>query len=149
MFTEGFSMDQTQKLLQSILENARTGANACGQLMRRTDDESMRVELQAQKDRYESFAAAAENALTDVGEPPHSQSPISRAGMWMGIQLNTLTDATRSHIADIAIQGATMGVIGMTRERGGLPDADVRAHNIAAGFITAQQEAIERFKSFL
>lgn len=142
-------MDQTQKLLQSIIESARTGADACDQLMDRTDDAGMRSELMNQKRQYEDFARDAEQSLFATGEHPHAKGPLSRAGMWMGIRLNTITDTTSSHIADILIQGATMGVIGMTRDRSDLPDADPRAHDIASGLITAQQEAIERLKNFL
>lgn len=142
-------MNQTQKLLQSIVENARTGMDACDQLLTRTDDAEMRNELMNEKTQYETFARDAEQSLFATGEHPHAKGPLSRAGMWMGIQMNTLTDATSSHIADIVIQGATMGVIGMTRDRNQLPDADEHAHDIASNFITAQQEAIDRLKNFL
>lgn len=142
-------MNQTRKLLESIVENAHTGADACDQLMHRADDSRMRDELKTEKAQYERFAREAEQSLIEAGERPREKGPLSRAGMWMGIQMNTMTDATSTHIADMIIQGATMGVIGMTRDRNRLPDADERAHDIAANFITAQQETIDKFKNFL
>ena len=74
---------------------------------------------------------------------------MARMGMWMGIQMDTMMDATPSHIADMLIQGATMGVVGMTRDRNDLPDADAHAQGIASSFITAQQENIDRLKTYL
>jgi hypothetical protein len=74
---------------------------------------------------------------------------MGRVGMWMGIQMNTMTDSSASHIAEIAIQGATMGVIETMRDRASLPEADANAQGIAYGFIAAQEEDIEAFKQFL
>lgn len=142
-------MDQTQQLLQSVVESARTGAEACAQLIERTPDPGMRNELLAQRDQYETCARDAERALYDLGGKVKNPGPAAKAGMWMGVRMNTLTDATNSHIADIAIQGATMGVIGMTRDRSAYPDADAHAQGIASAYITAQQDSIERMKQFL
>jgi len=142
-------MDQTQKLLQSVVENARTGADACEQMLNRIKDAGMRQELMTQRDQYQAFARDAEKALYDAGGQPHATSPLSRMGMWMGVQMNTLTDTSPSHIADMMIQGATMGVIGMTRDRNDSPDADAGAQGIASNFITCQQNSIDRMKQFL
>lgn len=141
--------DQTQKLLQSIVENARTGLDACDQLIEKTKDAAVRDELMTQRAQYQGFAQDAERALYTAGGQPHAKGPLSRVGMWMGLQLNTLTDASASHIAEIAIQGTTMGVIGMTRDRAQLPDADANAQGIASNFITTQQQAIDTLKGFL
>lgn len=142
-------MDQTQKLLQSIVENARTGLDACEQLLAKTKDPGMRDELMTQRAQYQNFAHDAERSLYDAGGRPHAKSPLQRMGMWMGVQMNTMTDDSASHIADIAIQGLTMGVIGMTRDRANLPEADAHAQGIASSFITAQQENIDRLKPYL
>ena len=141
--------NQTQKLLQSVVENARTGLDACEQLLGKTKDQNMRNELMTQRDQYQQFTRDAENALFAAGGQPHRKNPMARMGMWMGIQMDTMTDVTPSHIADMLIQGATMGVVGMTRDRNDLPDADANAQGIASSFITAQQENIDRMKNYL
>lgn len=142
-------MDQTQNLLQKVAEGARTGAEACAQLMERTPDPGMRDELLAQRDQYENCARDAEHALLDLGGTVKSPNPATIASMWMGTRMNTLADATNGHIAEIAIRGATMGVIQATRDRNTCPDADANAQGIASAYITAQQDGIERMKQFL
>ena len=109
-------MNQTRKLLQKIVENARTGADACDQMLSCAKDAS---------------------------------SPMSRAGMWIGVKTNTLADDSAAHLAEIIIQGATMGVIAITRARNDLPDASPEAQDMAANLITVQQDAIERLKKHL
>ena len=141
--------NHTQELLQSIVENARTGLDACDQLIEKAKDAAIRDHLMTQRAQYQSFAQDAERALYAAGGQPHRKNPMERAGMWVGLQLNTLTDASPSHIAEIAIQGATMGVIGMTRDRAQLSDAGAEAQGIASNFITVQQQNIDSLKSFL
>ena len=142
-------MDQTAKLLNRVAVNARTGLDATDQLLRRTEDERMLDELRFQREYYENAEREAEEKLKKFGEKGEPKGPMTRVGMWAGIRMNTLIDHTSSHIADLVIQGATMGVIDTTKARGECPDADQEAQDAASGFITQQQEAIERMKQFL
>lgn len=142
-------MNQTQQLLQTIVENGRMGEDACDQLLSRTKDEQMRNELMQEKQDYAAAARDAENLLFDQGVHPQPKGPMARMGLWMGMQLNTAMDQTTSHIADIVIQGATMGVVAITKARNSYTEADAEAQGIASNLITKQQEAIERLKTFL
>ena len=142
-------MNQTEKLLQTIVENGRMGEDACAQLLTRTEDMELRKELMQEKENYAAAARDAESRLCDLGAKPHPKGPMARMGLWMGMQMNTAMDQTSSHIADIVIQGLTMGVIELTKARNTCPDADAEAHGIASNLITKQQDSIERMKAFL
>lgn len=142
-------MDQSQKLLQIIVENARMGADACEQLLGRTEDIEMRRELMLQRQQYSESARDAETRLYDMGVRPQPKDRLARMGMWMGMQINTISDRSASHIADIVIQGATMGVVEITKARNSYTEADAEAQGIAANMVTKQQEAIDRLKNFL
>ena len=142
-------MNQTKNLLDCVAENARTSAQATEQLLKRTEDEKMQQELTFQRDQYARIQKDAEQHLDNIGEKPHYKGPLAKAGMWAGIAMNTATDRTNAHLADIMIQGVTMGIIEATRARNENPDAAAEAHGIASSFITAQQDSIERMKQFL
>ena len=142
-------MDQTQKLLQTIVENGRMGEDACDQLLTRTEDSNLRQELMMEKEYYASAARDAESRLYELGVRPEPKGPMARMGLWMGMQLNTAVDQTSSHIADIVIQGLTMGIIALTKARNSYTDADAEAQGIASNLITRQQESIDQLKTFL
>ena len=142
-------MDQTLRLLQALVENGRMGEDACKQLLELTPDADMRAELERERMCYARAVGAAEEMLSSRGVTPRPKGPMARAGLWMGMQINTATDRSASHIADIVIQGATMGVVELTKARNSNSEADARAQDIAAYLIARQQEAIERLKSFL
>ena len=142
-------MNQTEKLLQAVVENGRMGASACKQLMEKTKDEALRTELIREKTDYENAVNSAEKMLQDMGVKPQPKGPMARMGMWMGMEMDTIMDHSASHIADMVIQGATMGIVEMTKARNSFPDADPNAQGIIAGLITCQQESIDRLKAFL
>lgn len=142
-------MNPTQKLLQAIEENGRMGVEACDQLLNRTADNEMRQELILERQSYFDAMRDAQNLLLMQGVVPRHTGPAARAGLWMGMQINTLADRSAAHIADIVIQGATMGVVELTKARNSNPDADAQAQGIASFLITKQQEAIDRLKRFL
>ena len=142
-------MNQTQRLLQAVVENGRMGEDACDQLLRRARDNAIRQELMLEKQHYAEAVRDAEQRLYSMGVQPRPKGPAARMGIWMGMQINTAVDRSASHIADMLIQGSTMGVIELTKARNSCADANADAQGVASNLITKQQEAIERLKAFL
>lgn len=142
-------MDQTNRLLQCVVENARTGMNAVDQLLQKVEDAGIRDELMREREQYQAIAHTAEQTIYTMGGKPETVGVMQRVCMWMGMELNTLKDRTPAHIADMVIQGATMGVVDMTKARNELSEADAQAQGIAGEFIVQQQDNIERMKAFL
>ena len=142
-------MEQTEKLLQSIVENARMGIYACDQLLSKSNDSEMRREIQIEKQGYSEIARNAEQRMYEKGIEPKPEGMMQRMGMWMGMQMNTISDRSNTHLADMLIQGSTMGIVEMTKARNSNPGAADEAKSIAADFITKQQENIDRLKHFL
>ena len=109
----------------------------------------MRGELERERQSYRETARQAEQALTRLGEQPEPVGMMAKAGMWIGTEMNTLTDRSDAHIAEIVIQGATMGVIEMTKALNTYDAADERARSLASRFVVQQNETIDRQKMFL
>ena len=142
-------MDQTQKLLNEIIENARMGASSCEQLIKKTENPEMRRELQQEQQVYEGAIRDAEKMIYASGVKPGATPISQRMSAWMGMEINTMMDKSAAHIAEMTIQGATMGIISLTKARNAYADADPQAQGIAAALIEKQQEAIDRLKTHL
>ena len=142
-------MNQTKELLNCVARNALTGEEATSQLIKRTEDSEMRKELMFQQDNYRSVHRQAEDILLRMGESPESPGAMARMGMWAGVMMNTAIDRSNAQIADIMIEGATMGVVDTTKARNQCAEASAEAQGIASNFITQQQDSIERMKQFL
>ena len=142
-------MNETIQLLKDVFKNARSGEEAVNLLMEKTESREMRGELDRERRQYQSAAREAEQALAEAGAAPEPESLMQKAGMWAGTQMNTLTDRSNAHIAEMVIQGATMGIIEMTKARNTCPDAAPDAAGLASRFIVDQNDIIERQKAYL
>ena len=142
-------MNETIQLLQDVVRNARTGLDAVVQLEKRAEGPQMKEELRSEARQYEAVARDGEAALRDAGGEPEPSGAMAKAGMWMGIEMNTLTDRTDAHIAEMAIEGANMGVIEMTKSLNSYSGAEGSARGLAESFVTCQNQIIDRQKGFL
>ena len=142
-------MDETVQLLQDVVRNAKTGQDAVEQLMQKMDEGRMRDELIREKEDYAVTLRRGEQALSDAGGRQEPVGPLQKAGMWAGLEMETLMDRSDAHIAQIVIQGATMGMIEMTRSLNVYDGADPAARGLASQFVVHQNEAIDRQKAFL
>lgn len=142
-------MNETIQLLQDVVRNARTGESAIDQLLTLSDNTHMRRDLITEKALYHSTIRVSEQALIRAGGRAEPVGPMAKAGMRMGIVFNTITDKSDSHIAELVIQGANMGVIEMTKALNTYPNADKEAISIARNFIGQQQDIINRQKHYL
>ena len=69
---------------------------------------------------------------------------------WTGVQMNTIADKTPSHIAEIMIQGTTMGIIEgrkLINNETNQVNQDVK--DLLNNFVTFQENNVEQLKKFL
>ena len=131
-----------------VYRNARLGAESILNLMPSVEDEALKSELTRQLTKYEEFAAEAKNLLEKRGESPLEESTFSRMMAKMGIKMNTLIDKTSSHVAQMIIEGAVMGVTDIQKR---LNEADDygEAEPIAKKLIAFEEDTMERMKEYL
>ena len=142
-------MNETVQLLQDVVRNARTGQDAVEHLMQKTEAGAMRDELIREKEDYAVTRRQSEQALVNAGGKAVPVGPLAKAGMWAGLEMETLADRSNAHIAEIVIQGATMGVIEMTKALNQYDGADAGARDLASRFVAQQNATIDRQKGFL
>ena len=137
------------EFLNKVYENAVMGEEAVNMVSDKVEDEALIKELERQSGEYKRLAHEAHTALTAIEEEPDRQSPLSKLGLWSGIQLNTLTDRSSDKIAEIMIQGGIMGVIDITRLLKEYPSVSEEYRHTAEQLIAFQEDAIQKMKQFL
>ena len=86
----------------------------------------------------------------DMGIELKEPNPMKKAMMWGSIKMNTLTDNSRSHIADMMVQGTVMGVTSLRTSAGDLvPDGNEKIADLLREMITMEEEFEKRWKEFL
>ncbi len=142
-------MDTNTQLLLEISRSARMGKEAAQMLSDKVRSQDMRSEILQRKSEYENLEQAADDMLSDAGTQPEQTSAMGKAGLWMGLTMNTLTNQSDSHIAEIMMQGSGMGVIEMTKSLKRFPDAQQGAKDLAERFLAMEEGGIQRMKAFL
>ena len=142
-------MNQSIELLRDVVKTARDGDEGIRLVMEKTRDTAFREALFDEQAQYQAIERDAGRRLVGMGSQAEPESLMARAGMKMGVEMQTLTDTSTAHLANLLIQGSTMGVTELTRSRNEHTEADAESAALCDRLIKAQQDAIERAKGFL
>ncbi|MBR3504170.1 MAG: hypothetical protein IKO07_07985 [Clostridia bacterium] len=142
-------MNQSIELLRDVVRTARDGDEGIRLMMEKTKDTAFREALFDGQAQYQAIERDAGRRLVGMGSQAEPESLMARAGMWMGMRMKTFTDTSTAHLANLLIQGNTMGITELTRSRNEHGEADAESAALCDRLIKAQQDAIERAKGFL
>ncbi|MEA5011825.1 MAG: hypothetical protein VB100_08915 [Angelakisella sp.] len=142
-------MLQDTQMLQRIYENAGTGLYSIQTILPKSTDSHVTAELMSYNSRLKNISDRAQQMLQGRGVECQEQEIMSKMGIWTGIQMNTLLDQSASHIAEIVIQGNTMGITQMTTELNSSSVISPEVRQLADEFVNIQRSNIELMKSYL
>jgi aspartate/tyrosine/aromatic aminotransferase len=141
----------TQELLRALYKNVKMGSDSIINIMPKVEGSELRQELTAELNRYEEFAKEIGKELYDAGEEPKEENLLTKLGAKMGMAMNTMMDATDSHIAQMMIEGATMGItenVKLLREYENKACSE-RALTLARETVQFMEDSVERMKNYL
>ena len=135
---------KAEEILAEIYRNAQLALQSISDIMPQVDDEEVKKELVSQHEAYEQFSAKAAMLAKDRNIELKEPNPFKKAMMWGSIKMNTLTDNSRAHIAEMMIQGTVMGI---TSLRTSATEASAKADETDE-IIALLNEMIEREEIF-
>ena len=138
-----------KELLGGIYKLCRTGIEATKAVLPKVTQKSLKNELEEQYNDYSEAGAKSEQALVSEGVLPQEDGMLSKAFMWGSIQLHTLSDSSPDHIAEIMINGTTMGIIDLTKHISACKNASDDVTGFAKQFISNEERHIDNLKAFL
>ena len=147
---ENQDFKQTEEILAEIYRNAQLALQSIADIMPQVDDEEVRAELSAQHEEYERFSARASVIAKDRGIELKEPNAFKKMMMWGSIKMNTLTDNSRSHIADMMVQGTVMGVTSLRTTMNDLAaDGDEEIKSLMREMIEAEEKFEKTWKEYL
>lgn len=147
---ENTEYKKSEELLAEIYRNCQLALESISDVLPEVEDEKLREEITRQHEEYEKISAQAamlaKDKVLEVKEP----NPMKKAMMWGSIKMNTLTDNSRSHIADMMIQGTVMGLTSLKTSYGERPENDDEEISALMRDLIALEEGFEeRLKTYL
>ena len=136
-------------LLEKTYQNASIGITAIEAVLDKTENKDLNNELHKQLRDYRELADKSKKELISNGTRVKEQSLYVKAMMKGNVKMNTLLKPSDSRIAQMVIQGSTMGVTQMTKLLHAKPNADGMSTEIAKEFIKREEGNIEVMKNYL
>ncbi len=141
-------MDKNESLLQEISKNVTMGGDSIIDLIDKAEDKHFRAEMSLELEKYRSFEKTAAEKLSERGLKPNEVTPLAKMGSKVGMAFNTMLDTTTSHLAEMMINGATMGIVDLEKklnEGGYSPETESFAREV----LDYEKATVERLGAYL
>lgn len=136
-------------ILNEIHKGVTMGMSSLEEVSKKSQDGEFIDELSFQFNSYQTTLDRVNQAFNEIGEIPND-APLNQKVMeWTGIQFNTMKDTSNSKLSELLIQGYDMGVIKGVKLLNQSPEASQNVKDIVNGFVSFQENSINRLKKFL
>lgn len=142
-------MNENVEMLNYIYQNAEMGKNTIEQILKEVKDLEFREILKEQLKDYEYVSNKCDTLLNVEGKLPKGIDVMPKIMSYFKIKLDTLKDDTSSHIAEMMINGSTMGVTDITKNLNKYHDVDNNTKDLASRLLKIEQDNIEALKPYL
>ena len=140
-------LDKNEELLNEVYKNTKMGGDSIIDLLDKVSDNGLRSEMTDELSVYRRYSKEASEKLGERGLKPKELPMTAKMGAKMGMVMNTMLDTTKSHLAEMMINGATMGIIDLEKK---LNDGgDGEAERLARDVLRFEKETAERLSTFL
>ena len=142
-------MIQDEELLKFICQNAEMGRDGIAHVVKVAEDPTFRQALESQQAEYQHTYNTADNMLRQLGEKPVPSSAMAKMASHVTSSMKTLNDHSPSRIAEMMIQGSTMGITKMIKRMNEYDGENKEILDLARKQIKTEQANIEEMKKFL
>lgn len=139
-----------EELLAEIYRNAQLALQSISNILPQVEDEGARTELLLEHEEYEKLSSKATQLSKDLGMELKEPNPFKKIMMWGSIKMSSLSDNSRSHIAEMMVQGTVMGITALKTSYRDLPEnshPEIRA--LCEEMIRLEEGFEETWKSYL
>ena len=142
---------RTADLLREIYKNVKMASDSLLTLMPKVKDEKLKSDMTVQLSAYEAFASRAAKLLADEGVKPVEENAITKLSAKWGSMLNTMKDSTSTHLAEMIVEGATMGVNDMLKQIRESENTTVseKALRLARDVCAYEEKTVEDMRNYL
>lgn len=135
--------------LNNIYKNASMGIKATQLLVEKSDDVEFSRTLHKFLADYTELKEKAAEGLAKCGQLPQDTDRMEDSALWMGVQMNTLIDKTSSHMAEMLIQGSSMGIVDNTKTLNTHKNISPQAQRLTQRLIQIEEDNVQAMKRYL
>ena len=141
-------LNDTQ-LLNHVYQTAEMGRDGILSVLKHTENPNLARALRHQLSEYKDLQDTSARMLCERGKKPQGISPITKLSSQVMATMQTKMDHSATKIAEMMIQGNTMGVTKSLRTIHDYNMTDEGVCDIANKLLKTEQDNIEAMKPFL
>ena len=135
--------------LDEIHKGACMGKDSIEYIIDKVEDKGLKKELKKELSEYQMTIDKIDKVYPNYNDgEPHSPSPVAKAMLFSGVNMETLMDKSTTRISEILLKGLNMGII-EGRKTLNNKKLDEEVTKLIEEFITMQEESVEALKKFL
>lgn len=138
-----------EKLLSEMYKNVKMGQENIASVIPKVDDKFMLRVLTARLEQFGAYSQKISDMMHERGWEPKEPSAAAKLGAKAGIAVNTLTDSTPSHIAEMFIKGFEMGITKLEDARRSTVDCGESTIRLCDDIIENERRDRQKMEKFL
>lgn len=142
-------MNGNAELLNFVYQNSQMGVDTLQQLMDITEDQAFKQQLQTQYQQYDEVHRAAKKMLNDNGYDEKGIGALEKIRTYLMINMQTLTDKSPSHIAQMLMVGSNMGVINAIKNLKHYPNSEPQITGLMDRLLKIEENNVQQLKQYL
>ena len=142
---------KSEEVLAEVHRNCQYAIQSISDILPETDDEEIKQELLKQHEEYERIGGKAALLVKDRDIELKNPNPFKKAMMWGSIKMSAMKDDSRSHIAEMMVQGTVMGITALKSTLGETSDewADEDIKQLARELLASEEQFEKTWKSLI
>lgn len=141
---------QCEEVLAEIYRNVNYAMQSIDDILPEVDHEGLKNEIRSQHDGYAQLSAKAARIARDKGIELKEPNGFKKAMMWGSIKMNAMKDGSRSHIAEMMVQGTVMGITALKSSAGDASEVnDGEVWELLQEFIELEEGFEKKLKEYL
>ena len=146
--SEVMKMLPEMELLQYIYKTADMGCEGIDAVEKHAEEKMMQ-ELRNERAEYEHVRGEADALIRRGGDEPAGNGTMTKLSTEMMSAAQMAMDDSRSKIAEMMIQGTTMGIVKTIRHLRDYKGDDREARGLGERLLQIQESNVEKMKAYL
>lgn len=142
-------MNGNAELLNFIYQNSQMGVETIDKLKEIAEDEAFKQQLEAQFNEYRNIHYAAKQKLNENGYDEKGIGAFEKIRTYLMLNMQTLTNKSTPHIAEMLIIGSNMGVIDAIKNLREYEGVEADITGLMERLLKFEEDNIHQLKTFL
>lgn len=137
------------KLIDAAYKNTRMASFAIDCIIDKIKDNKLEELLRKQNDFYLDTTEELEKISEEYNHTPIDINIFLKGSSFASINMKTMMDSSTAHIAEMLVQGTTMGITDMIKSQGEFKVDNHKLMKISNSIVASEEKFVESLKDFL